>query len=153
MHRGIMEQPPADDASAPYLTQALFLARTMRAPAGARLLNAKRARVFALATASAAPEADVEFAGMKLRFAIAALARKCGTLPADHHIPETVLVSACGRLDDAYPTATSARAAMLELLGPVAPYIDPHETETVLRDQIVARRSERYRVMRDVGVR
>lgn len=143
-----MNDPPADDEAAPYLTQALFLATTMATPASSVLLTAKRNRVFELVSQSMSEYLNVEFAGIQLQHALLAVSNWHESLPTRHRLPEVVIDSAEGRIRDRFPTRKAATEALTELLHKYAPYADLQDTEAALKDAIAKRRSIENRARR-----
>ncbi|BCA62741.1 hypothetical protein HMP09_1975 [Sphingomonas sp. HMP9] len=136
-----MNDFPADDEAAPYLTQALFLATTMAAPASSVLLTAKRERVFKLMSQSMSKHANVEFAGIQLQHALLGISNWHDSLPTRHRLPEVVIDSAEGRIRNKFPTRKAATEALAELLRKHAPYADLQDTEAALKDAVAKSRS------------
>lgn len=145
-----MTGPRADHDDAPYLTRALFLARTMSVAPTATLLRAKRERVFELLSRSTDGAADADFGGIKLQFALLAIADWRGSLPPRHRMSSTMIIGAQGRLADAFRTPQRAVSELTARLEASAPYEDPIMTERALRDEIIHQRSAANRDRRAI---
>jgi hypothetical protein len=145
-----MIEQPADDESAPYLTQALFLASTMATPATAMLLTAKRERVFEHLSHASSEHAKAGVFGVELHYALLAIADWHGTLPGRHRVPETILQGVRTRIQAAFPTRGAATAALIDILSQRAPHVDPHDSERALRAAMITRRAAANRASREL---
>lgn len=140
----------ADHEDASYLAKALFLAETMSAPTSARLLTAKRERVFDQMGHSASEHAEADFHGMKLWLALAAIASRNDSLPARHRFSETVLDAGARRIADLLGGRTAANQALIAFLREHADEHDPLVTERELREATADQRSTANRDRRRI---